>query len=297
MVNIVDLGTGTGRVVFELYRALFGSLDSAPSIDPDITQHGLDTSRIQIWGIDHSAAMLETAAKIFNETWSIKANSLPQPHWLRASASEFVTTLSNASEGARLTPGQIDVLLMSAGTIHHLVDPTELFAFLQELSRGLCPGSGRAAISVLDEMISVHENNPVGEEAVVVGVQYGADLIVASKNKPGSVYVKSPTVTTEKVTNVVLETGSGTVEVRSQVRTDNWTVSFIDGLPEPTESTAAARIVKEGEGKLVWKKEMKWSVAVWNEEAFKRLAAIAQLEIIDVVNGGFQKWYVLKRVC
>ena len=66
-VNVIDLGTGTGRVVCELYRELSGA-----TCDPCVAGLGQNSSvppapptQISIWGINHSAKMLDAAVNTF----------------------------------------------------------------------------------------------------------------------------------------------------------------------------------------------------------------------------------------
>ena len=307
VVNVVDLGTGTGRVVCELYRELssaisdpcgaaaLGQSNSAPPASP---------TQISIWGIDHSAEMLDAAVNAFNRLEKELGGNphsqsifIHRPHWARASAAAFTDTLASTSLGL----GNIDVLLLSVGTIHHLVNPQEVLSFLGELSKGLRPGSGVALISVLEEMIPASAQQG-GDNTAHLEEDYSGDMAIRSTTQPGAAYVKSPTVTTWETRDVEVDADNGSpITVKSQVRTDRWTVECFDGLPEgtlPEGDTGVVAVAKGSpdRGKSVWKREMEWSLAMWDEDAFRKLVGVAGLEIEAVKRGSFQRWYtVVKR--
>lgn len=302
VVNVIDLGTGTGRVICELYRELSGAM-----CDPSVAGLGQNSSvppasptQISIWGIDHSAEMLDTAVNTFASLEQELGDKSPRmsifihrPHWVRAPAAAFIDILASASLG----PGNIDVLLFSVGTIHHLVHPQEVLSFLRELNKGLRPGSGVALISVLEEMISASAQQG-GDSTAHPEVDYSGDVAIHSTTQLGAVYVKGPTTTTWETRDVEVDADNGgSIAVRSQVRTDRWTVECFDGLPggSPGVDRVAASQGDVGRGKRVWKREMEWSLAAWDEGAFGKLVGAAGLEIVGVKSGSFQRWYTVKR--
>ncbi|RPB29348.1 hypothetical protein L211DRAFT_832037 [Terfezia boudieri ATCC MYA-4762] len=302
IVNIVDLGTGTGRVICEIIRGIY----SATAAEEDLKkEEELQQPKMNFWGVDHSPSMLSHAENRFSQLkldYETKfKQSIPStPLWICASASTFQTILSSSTTPKqRLNQGELDLLFMSVGTIHHLVDPNEVLAFLMELARGLKAGTGRAVVSVLDEMVPGE-----GEGG---GVEYskGENQIIKAKGGTGEIYVKSPTITSEevKVVEVDVSIGDGEekmLKVNSQRRIDKWTVGYYDGLPEGWEKVgkSPAEMVEEGKGRNVWTKEMEWSLAVWDEDVFRALVGVARLEVLEVRRGVFQRWYVLgkKRV-
>ncbi|KAF8422771.1 hypothetical protein BGX38DRAFT_1279755 [Terfezia claveryi] len=292
-VNIVDLGTGTGRVICEIFRGIYSS--AAAAVEEELQQ-----PKMNFWGVDHSPSMLSHAESTFSQLkldYESKINrSIPStPIWICASASTFLTILSSTTtHKERLNQGELDLLFMSVGTIHHLVDPNEVLAFLMELARGLKAGTGRAVVSVLDEMVPGE-----GEGG---GLEYskGEDQIIKAKGGTGEIYVKTPTIPSEeaKVVEVDVSIGGGEEKmlvVISQRRIDKWTVGFYDGLPEGWEKVgkSPAEMVEEGKGRNVWRKELEWSLAVWDEDVFRALVRVARLEVLEVRRGVFQRWYVL----
>ena len=198
---------------------------------------------------------------------------------------------------ASLRPGSVDVLLLSVGTIHHLVHPQEVLSFLRELSKGLRPGSGVALISVLEEMISASAQQD-GDSTAHLEVDYSGDVAIRSTTQLGAVYVKGPTATTWETRDVEVDVDNGgSITVRSQVRTDRWTVECFDALPggNPGLDRVVASQGDLGRGERVWKREMEWSMAAWDEGAFEKLVGVAGLEIVGVKSGSFQRWYTVKR--
>ena len=297
-VNIVDLGTGTGRVICELFRGFY-SEGNAP--DPE-------RKKLRFWGVDHSTAMLSLAAETFAKLvrgygWEGEALDSVEPLWVCAPASTFLTTLSSTNTPRKgLNQGEVDLLFMSVGTIHHLVDPNEVLAFLTELARGLRAETGRAVVSVLDEMVL---GEGCGEED---GVQYskGEDQLIKPRTPragAGEVYVKTPTVTSEEASKVEVGISIGhsqrKIVVDCRTRVDKWSVGFYDTLPDgwekELEGKSIAEMVAEGKGRKVWQKEMQWSLALWDEAMFRVLLEVVELEILEVRRGTFQRWYILRK--
>ena len=226
-VHIVDLGTGTRRCVRELWKVL----DEA-----QVERN--ESPGVVIWGVDHAKAMLERAEEVFEffikdintstaNTTGERTGDWNKPKWVCASATGF-------ADAIRSYPGpneaEIDAILMSVGTIHHLIEPKEVLGFLKEMKRGLRAGSGVGIVSVLDEMYAAGAESK-GEAAVHsvedhVKVEFGADLLV--RGRDGRVYSKSPTVTTWDERAVAVED----VRVDWRVKTDRWTVECYEGLNE-----------------------------------------------------------------
>ncbi|KAF8459619.1 hypothetical protein BGX38DRAFT_1264523 [Terfezia claveryi] len=278
---------------YENFSGIYSS--AAAAVEEELQQ-----PKMNFWGVDHSPSMLSHAESTFSQLkldYESKINrSIPStPIWICASASTFLTILSSTTtHKERLNQGELDLLFMSVGTIHHLVDPNEVLAFLMELARGLKAGTGRAVVSVLDEMVPGE-----GEGG---GLEYskGEDQIIKAKGGTGEIYVKTPTIPSEeaKVVEVDVSIGGGEEKmlvVISQRRIDKWTVGFYDGLPEGWEKVgkSPAEMVEEGKGRNVWRKELEWSLAVWDEDVFRALVRVARLEVLEVRRGVFQRWYVL----
>ncbi|KAF8463460.1 hypothetical protein BDZ91DRAFT_731642 [Kalaharituber pfeilii] len=279
-VSVVDLGTGTGRVVQELWRSVIQSASGAQENAPNI----------ELYGVDHSTDMIRTAERTFIAAFpetERPSSKQPSPRWLQASASNFVEKIGGVE-------GKIDLLLLSVGMIHHLIDPAEILALVGQIAKGLRAGTGVAAIAVLDEMV------PENQEAVNVQPEYTADLIIPVKKTSGAVYCKSPTVTKEELrVHTVPSSGEGQEETKVQmkVRTDSWVVELFEGVPADwnKEKESLASIVEQGKASKVWRKEMEWSLAVWDEPLFIELLRRNGLEITETKKGGYQKWYLLRR--
>lgn len=151
------------------------------------------------------------------------------------------------------------MLVFSAGSIGHLVEREEVRLFLAELKSVLKPSDGVAVVSVLTDCIP-------GKSSPQPAPVFEVPLNLPCKDGPQKGYwIKSPTTVTWNA--------------NKDVRTDTFSVEFY--------ST---------DGERVWREELKWSLAMFDEEAFKEDVEAAGLEIKELVSEGesFERFYVLK---
>lgn len=154
-----------------------------------------------------------------------------------------------------------DLLIASAGSVSHLIHRDEVRGLLTEVARALAV-SGVAVVSVLAEMLA--ETAGAGEDDIGLLTFPCEDDGEGRKGR----WVKSPTVATWD--------GSG------RVRVDTFQVEFYE----------------DGVEQVVWREELKWSLATFDEDQWAADVAEAQLEIAEIVpesevNG--QRFYVLKK--
>ncbi|KAJ6109659.1 hypothetical protein N7486_001894 [Penicillium sp. IBT 16267x] len=121
---LMDVGTGTGRVLHGLGR-------SAAEANTDF----LNT---EVLGVDNAAHMLEKAEKI--TTVPLKEHVT----WINGSALDLEAVMRDR---AHL---KIDLLIFSIGSISHLSESGQPEIFLNQLSKVLRPGTGRAYVSIYD---------------------------------------------------------------------------------------------------------------------------------------------------
>jgi SAM-dependent methyltransferase len=98
VITVVDLGTGTGRVINGLVAAMVAESQAEAKAEEGESSRVI----IRLVDVDHSKAMLKRARKRFDEVWSGKEGLLEGkvigPHWMRASAARFVTEYGNVHE-------------------------------------------------------------------------------------------------------------------------------------------------------------------------------------------------------
>lgn len=121
---LMDVGTGTGRVLHGLAR-------SAAEANTDF----LNT---EVLGVDNAARMLEKAEKI--TTAPLKEHVA----WIDGSALDLEAVMRD-----RAHP-KIDLLIFSIGSISHLSESGQPEIFLNQVSKVLRPGTGRAYVSIYD---------------------------------------------------------------------------------------------------------------------------------------------------
>ena len=115
-VNVVDMGTGTGRVIR-------GLLELARS-------KNIKKLDAKFYGIDPGPAMLQHAKKIVEADQEIR--EIAPVKWISSDALGFTTDVPAIR-------GSTDLMLFAGGGFQHLLSPGEILGFLREVSRDLCP--------------------------------------------------------------------------------------------------------------------------------------------------------------
>ncbi|KAF3403539.1 hypothetical protein F1880_009658 [Penicillium rolfsii] len=160
---VVDVGTGTGRALFELAQR---ARTASPS---------LDLTRAHFLGFDLSPDMVARAAR----TRDLAAAFVGTVQWRCASALELdaVVTKSGLSEG------QVDLLIFADGGFLHLETEAEAQQFLEMVAKMLRPQIGRAVLAITNQA-SVREGKDLSyHDASGTKVQE-----YASVEFPGLVY-------------------------------------------------------------------------------------------------------------
>ncbi|KAJ5903847.1 hypothetical protein N7504_006230 [Penicillium tannophilum] len=141
---LMDLGTGTGRVLHDLGRSA--------------TEANVDFFNTEVLGVDNAAHMLEKAKRI--TTAPLKDHV----SWINGSAIDLEAVMRN-----RAHP-HIDLLIFSFGSISHLSEPGQPETFLNQVSKVLRPGTGRAYVSIFDgsllhkkKNIALHHSKEINE--------------------------------------------------------------------------------------------------------------------------------------
>ncbi|KAL2813125.1 hypothetical protein BJX63DRAFT_231630 [Aspergillus granulosus] len=171
-LRIVDVGTGTGRVIKGILNGL--------------KKHDLPIgSRIHIIGADHSQEMLNRADQLLGS----EVHSPVEVSWLKTSAAELVAENSDLRDA-------VDLITFAAGSIGHLTAEGEREAFLGQVAQALRKtdlsqkgAHAVAAISILAET----EDTEQGPDD---GLEFGREMQVRSLQDPNLEYRKSATVRT-----------------------------------------------------------------------------------------------------
>jgi hypothetical protein len=257
-ITVVDLGTGTGRVVKELVSGLVPGLVALSEQKRGYKYH----PKIQFVGIDHGQTMLWRAEDTFGgswrENWDRAGKYLKNPQWVCASAGDF------ADECEQLEKG-VDLLVFAAGGIGHLTGKWERMAFLGETRKCLKGRESVAVVSVLHEFVK-------GREEDVVGGVEEVDMRLESRDHTGLVYVKTPTVTTRD----------------GDIRTDMFSVRAVRKDDTPIADGAASKEIE------IWRKDMAWSVKLFDEADWKKEVENSGLKIASIEDGKIQRWYFLQ---
>ncbi|KAJ5245466.1 hypothetical protein N7489_005562 [Penicillium chrysogenum] len=121
---IMDVGTGTGRVLHGLER--------------NATEVNADFSNTEVLGVDNAQHMLDKAKRI--TTGPLKGHV----SWINGSALDLEAVMR---ERVHL---KVDLLIFSIGSISHLSEYGQPETFLNQVSKVLRPGTGRAYVSIYD---------------------------------------------------------------------------------------------------------------------------------------------------
>ncbi|KAJ5378040.1 uncharacterized protein N7496_005449 [Penicillium cataractarum] len=145
-VRGVDMATGTGRVIRGILRKMESLAQEVTSSDQQ--------SKIEIWGIDHSQAMIDHAKGLLEG----KLQPSTTLAWRNTTAANFVDEnpeLENA----------VDLIIFAAGSIGHLTADGERKRFLQQVVKALRDTDHSqahrsvAAISILKDENNLEEKH------------------------------------------------------------------------------------------------------------------------------------------
>ena len=256
IITVLDVGTGTGRVIKDL---CWTSMIKVPPNDGPV---------VKFVGMDHSSAMLSRAMRNFFEQSCVEGSRFGDPEWFHGSAARF------GSSGMVLEL-KTDLVIFAAGGIGHLTADGEVKLFLEQVKKVLREARGSVAIvSVLNEFIPRREGDFAEQSMEHRGEEVQEEEVrIASRDNPGLVYVKSPTVTTWD----------------GSVRTDRFSVKAVkEGHGDKGSSMEAG-------SEVVWEKDMAWSIKQFNEPAWQEEVKSSGLEIDSVQDGLLQRWYFLRR--
>jgi SAM-dependent methyltransferase len=254
-LSIVDLGTGSGRVLIGLQDAMW--------------KHG--ETKFEVWGLEPSSAMLERAKRFWAEG-VIKYQSMGfwekinvEDHWVQCGATNFADHIAPRDHG-------VDLIIFAAGGLGHIASDAELLQFLRNVKQVLHP-SGKAVISVLSDFIldgqgvgsntSEHAvKQPSASNAPLSVTKMGQKpLRIPSVDRPGLVYVKHPTV----------ERMSG------QIKSETFKLDVED----------------EG-GNVLRSHDLSWDERMFDPKIWESAVVKSGLRITCLDKGQIQVWYFLE---
>ena len=154
--RVLDIGTGTGRVIRDL----------AAYIEQDRD----DFSNIEFIGLDLSQAMVDNAASL-----PIHSLSSQQVSWIQGSALDLEAALPASQR-------PVDILIFAFVSICHLHEPGQVDQFFRQVAKVLRPGTGRAMVSMHDDIVLSNPNPPV------MLIQPDEPYDIRSKKYPNTVY-------------------------------------------------------------------------------------------------------------
>jgi SAM-dependent methyltransferase len=168
--TILDIGTGTGRVLVNLAN--------------DAVHAGIDLSNVELIGVDNEPAMIKRSQEVEKETESM--THVAKVIW---ALGEAVSLTSVPALKNRL--GRVDSLIFAVGSISHLISPEEPQLFMSQVATLLTPKSGRAYLPIQNDLISRRLFTTVADSDTT-----WAELNVAkdfpSKLYPGIIYKQYP---------------------------------------------------------------------------------------------------------
>jgi SAM-dependent methyltransferase len=235
-LRIVDVGTGTGRVIQGILSGL--------------KKHDNPTgSQIHIIGVDHSQEMLNRAEQLL----ASEARPLVEVSWLKTSAADLV------DENPDLR-GAVDLITFAAGSIGHLTAEGEREAFLGQVAGALRKTGSSLTGARPVAAISILAETDDSDQKQDDGVEFGGELRVRSLEWPILEYRKSATTrTVDKSKGVVVEDFSTeVVDVESETvvyaQDYSWSLKIFDqDAWEREVSRSGLRIAQKlGQGVETW---------------------------------------------
>jgi ubiquinone/menaquinone biosynthesis C-methylase UbiE len=248
-LRVVDMATGTGRVIRGLLRNLESHAQKKTPLE--------NQDRIEIWGIDHSQAMIEGAKSLLEN----KLQPSTTVKWRNTTAANFV------DENPQLHKA-VDLIIFAAGSIGHLTAPGERKRFLQQVVKALRKtdhsrtNHSVAAISILKEEVSL---NSTGQDIPDLQVSQASEMRKTSQRWPHLEYHKSPITTLRNEDRLV----------------DSFKLSVIETATE----------------KIISQETHSWSLKLFNEDEWERELAGCGLNIRDKIETkskmASETWYLL----
>jgi SAM-dependent methyltransferase len=154
--RMLDIGTGTGRVIRDLAT--------------NIEQDKGDFSNTEFIGLDLSQAMVDNAASL-----PLNALSSKQVSWIQGSALDLEAALPASQR-------PVDLLIFAFASICHLHEPGQVDQFFRQVAKVLRPGTGRAMVSMHNDVMLNNPNPPV------LLVQADEPFDIRGKRYPNMIY-------------------------------------------------------------------------------------------------------------
>lgn len=131
-LNVVDMGTGTGRIIRGLFRIA--------------QSEGIKTLDAKFYGVDPGPVILRRAEETLQADQEMA--KIAPVEWISSDALGFTTDLPSVR-------GATDLLFFAGGGFNHLLSASEQLAFLREVSKALRTNSpdATAMIVLLGESI------------------------------------------------------------------------------------------------------------------------------------------------
>jgi SAM-dependent methyltransferase len=248
-LRVVDMATGTGRVIRGILRKMDWHTQTKTALG--------NQDKIELWGIDHSQAMIEHAKSLLKSKLQPSTTVI----WCNTTAASFVDEFPELEN-------TVDLVIFAAGSIGHLTAPGERKSFLQQVVKALRKTAHSrthpsiAAISILKECDSLKST---GQDVPDLQVSHTTEMRKTSRQWPHLEYHKSPITTLRN----------------KEASLDSFKLSVIE--------TAT--------GKIISQEMYSWSLKIFNEEEWEREVSDCGLSISQKIetksNMASEVWYLL----
>lgn len=256
-ISIIDVGTGSGRVLTELQNAM----------------HETSDRKFIVWGTEPSKPMLDRAKRFWTEavdkrrivtglTDQLEDDKI-EAHWSQVGATNFAQdTWEPLAQGA-------DLVIFAAGGISHVTDDKDVKMFLEEVSEVFATG-GKAIISILREYMpepdgkdSTSSYSTLNEQDAAILEFLSKPQRIESKDHIGHVYIKSPSVKTQN----------------ADIKTETFMLDVSDGNGET----------------LLRSHELSWDTKMFNPTKMLDMIHKSELKVAQVIEGRIQVWWILEK--
>ncbi|KAH7384697.1 hypothetical protein BKA66DRAFT_462689 [Pyrenochaeta sp. MPI-SDFR-AT-0127] len=254
-ISIIDVGTGSGRVLIDLRNVM----------------HEMHGRKYQVWGTEPSAPMLDRAKRFWGEAVE-KRKTLKEEHdnkqedqikarWSQHGATDFAQeTWEHLGRGA-------DLVIFAAGGISHVIDDKDIKLFLEEASEVIAP-DGKVVISILRDYMPEPldqdaKNTSLKDQDAAMLEFLSKPQRIESKDHIGRVYVKYPAVETQN----------------GDIKTETFLLNVYDA---------------DGET-LLRSSELSWDTKMFNAVKMQDMIRSSELKVAEVIEGKIQVWWVLQK--
>ena len=270
--TVLDVGTGTGRVLINLAADSFAQ--------------GVELGNLEFLGVDNEPAMVARAREVYTSQQHASLARIGRAQWGLGEAANLL-----ASEILRGREGGVDMLIFAVGSISHLVAPDEPLRFFQKVGILLRPGSGMAYIPIQNDLISERCITPE-PTATKTWSQVEDEQEFESRLYPGLIYKQFP----------IQES-----RIDGPIKSDRYVIISIVVFEVHIQCSKSLEMlltlhmfsyhfqVLNTNGQIIETNNIQIQLRVWREGEVVKWIEEAGLKLVETLHTSHETYYVLSR--